>query len=304
MFTSSKEYLDLYFQEQERNKKSSKLALEAEQSDKYRNEIEDFYNIREAGCVKANKKKKAIKKLKESLLSEAIYRIYDRALGVQLEDNSSDVIKRTLVNKFIEEQGVETLLNTFRTKSYLLSEMSRIVNKYTNLIVESCENCEDDIDINSELKSDFYEELDTEDAEEIAAIIKSRVSNAMDEFIQSNMNDRLEIQEILRATQEKINSTRNEQVKESFEHMGKKAISQIRTKTTKNIVEAMVYNICESTMKNDEMKQIYLKENSLDMDTIVEKCELMYTFLETINTCKMVKVNESYINDILKGLKG
>lgn len=302
MFTSSKEYLDLYFQEQERTKKNKSLALETEQADKYRNEIEEFYNIREAGCNKANKKKKQIKKLKESLLSEAIYMIYNKSLGgIQLEDNSSTVIKRTLVNNFIQEQGVETLLNEFRTKSYLLSEMSRIVNKYTNLIVE---NCEEEIDIDSELKSDFCEELDTDDVGEIVSVIRSRVSNAMDEFIQSNMNDKLEIKEILRATQEKIDSARNEQVKESFEQMGKKAVAQIRTKKTKNIIEAMVYNVSESTMKNEEMKKIYFKDNSLDMDSIVEKCELMYTFLETINTCKMTKVNESYINNILKGLKG
>lgn len=304
MFTSSKEYLDLYFQEQERNKKNTKLALESEQSDIYKNEVEEFYNIREAGCNKANKKKKKIKKLKESLLSEAIYMIYDKSLGIQLEDNSSSVIKRTLVNKFIEEQGVETLLNTFRTKSYLLSEISRVVNKYTNLIVEKCEDCEDDIDIDSELRSDFYDELNTDDASEIAGIIKSRVSNAMDEFIQSNMNDRIEIQDILRATQEKVNSTRNEEIKESFEHMGKKAVAEIRSKKIKNVLEAMVYNVCDSSMKNDEMKQIYFKENSLDMDTIVGKCELMYTFLETVNTCKMTKVDETYINNVLKGLKG
>lgn len=306
MFTSSKEYLELYFQEQERTKKDRKLALEAEQTDKYINEIEEYYNIREAGCNKANNKKKQIKKLKESLLSEAIYNIYNKALGaIQLEDSSSAAIKRTLVNNFIHEQDVDVLLNTFRTKSYLLSEMSRVVSEYTDIIVEKCEEeGKDEIDIDSELRSDFYDELNTEDAEEIAGIIRARVSNSVDEFIQSNMNDRLEIKEILRATQEKIDSTRNEEIRESFEYMGKKAIAEIRSKRIKNVFEAMVYNISESAMKNEEMKKIYFKDNSLDMDSIVEKCELMYTFLETINTCKMARVNESYINNVLKGLRG
>ena len=65
----------------------------------------------------------------------------------------------------------------------------------------------------------------------------------------------------------------------------------------------MVYNVAESSLINESMRNIYTKQNKLDMDLIVESCEVLYTFLEMINTAKMKRINENYIYETLEGLK-
>ncbi len=167
-------------------------------SDKSNNtEYDEYCKIKEEGYKKTKKEFTELYNLKKSLLSECIYTIFDKALGFQLESQEKDNMKRALVNNFIEEQGLDRLLGDFRTKSYLLSEFSRIVNETVKSVYKKCkeEECSD-INIDDELRSDFYEQIDMDDANEIAAIIKKRTSMAVEEFIQANMNDRLEIKNI------------------------------------------------------------------------------------------------------------
>lgn len=298
--STNAQLIKLMLQEQERACKND---------NKYKaqptNEYEELCKIKEKGKMKARKESVEIYNLKKSLLSECIYTVFDKALGFQLESQNKDTLKRSLVNNFIEEQGLDRLLNEFKTKSYLLSEFARIINETVNSVLEKCkEEQREEIDIDSELRSDFYEQLDTDDVDEIANIIKKRTSMATEEFIQANMNDRLEIQDILRTTQEKVDAARKDVVKEGYERRAKAAIAKVRNRNNKGIFESMVFNISKATLKDPEMKAMYMTENSLDLDSIVENVSIMYTFLETVNTTKMIKVDEKYITKMLNGLKG
>lgn len=297
MITSRAEMVKLMLQEQEKTCKNNKYKSN-------NTEYDEYCKIKEEGYKKTKKEFTELYNLKKSLLSECIYTIFNKALGFQLESQEKDNMKRALVNNFIEEQGLEKLLIEFRTRSYLLSEFSRLINDTVKTINENkSENSIPEIDIDSELRSDFYDKLNTDDVDEIASIIKKRTSMAVEEFIQANMNDRLEIQDILRNTQEKIDSTRKENIKESYERQGKAAIAKVRNRNNKGIFESMVFNICKSTIKDPEMKVMYMTENTLDLDSIVENVSIMYTFLETINCTKMIDINEKYITKVLNGLK-
>lgn len=302
MFTSKKELIELVLQEQEKQAcKKSKKYEKNEQADEY-NEI---CKLRESGYAKANKEAIQLYNIKKSFLSECLYNLFDKSLGFQLESQEKDVMKRTLVNNLIEEQGLERLLSDFKTKSYLLSEYTRIVESSTSLVLEKCKKNEfSDLDIDAELRSDFYDQLDTEDTDEVANFIKQRVSGAVDEFLQANMSDKVEIKEIIRKTEEKVNSTRNDAIKESYELAGKAAIAKVRNRNHKGVLESMIFNVAKATLKDNDMKAMYMTEGSLDMDSIVENCKIMYTFLEMLNTAKIINVNESYVNKVLNGLKG
>ena len=50
------------------------------------------------------------------------------------------------------------------------------------------------------------------------------------------------------------------------------------------------------------MKDMYMENGRLNMERVVETSELIHTFLETVNTCKMLEVNEKYIETVLKGI--
>lgn len=267
-------------------------------------EYEEFCKLKEEGCKKVKKESTELYNLKKSLLSECIYKVFDKSLGIQLESQEKDVMKRTLVNNFIEEQGVDRLINEFKSKSYLLSEFARIIEETVKKAKDKCkEENSEELNIDYEIRSDFYDEIDIEDADEIANIIKMRTTSATEEFIQSNMNDKLEIKDIIRATQEKIDSAKKESVKESYDRQGKAAIAKVRNRGNKGVFESMVYAISRAALKDDTMKEMYMTENSLNMDNIVENVSIMYTFLETINTTKMINVDEKYITKVLNGFK-
>lgn len=306
MFTRSKEYLDLYFQEQERQNRLDKLNESVINEDNQAKN-DEYQNIYEQQMVNRNKAMKAAKikqEIKKALLFECIYNVYKESISLIGKDYTHENMMKSFVNDFIEENGVEKLLLDFKMKSYMLSEFSRLVNKYTDIICEKS-NIEnpDNFSIPPEVKANFYDELDMEDCEQASQMIKMRVSAAIEDFLSDNMSTKAEIKEIITQSQEKINTTKNEELKEFYEIQAKRKIAEARENKPKSIFETMVFNVAKSCVVNEDMKKVYMKDNRLDMDKIVETCTIMYTLLETVNTCKMVNVDESYIRKVLDNLK-
>ena len=302
MLFNNKEFVQLCINNRDYEKKLSKVNESKNNNDSMTNE--DIFLLRENKLKVEREYKKFILDTKKTLLSECIYSLMDRSIGYQHDKVRADVIKRNLVNNFIEEQGVDNLLSRFRTESFLLSEYARIVNKYTNIITEKCnkENT-DTFVVDQEDKDKFFDELDMEDADEVATAIKIRVSDSVDQFVDSNIKQKEELKEILTQSKERIEASKNEEVKESFNILAKKRMTEVREKRRTNIFEAMVFSLAEASMKNEDLKDIYTKDGKLDMDSIVENCTIMYSFLETINSAKMINVNEAYIKSILAELK-
>lgn len=249
----------------------------------------------------AAKKRAFVENVKSLLLGECIYKIYNESFGITIKNEGDESIKRSLVNGYIKENGVNNLLARFKYSSNLLSEMSLLVSKYTKSILEKADQ-EKDLSIDPELKDDFFKDLNLLDSGEASESIRMRVTSAVDEFIQNNINNKMDIEDTLNNIKEKIAVTKDETVKESYEHMAKRKISMIRNRK-KSIFEAMVYNMAESILKNDVLKNEYMNENKIDMDKVVDRTRLMYSFLETVNTLKIEKVNESYIESVLDSIK-
>lgn len=265
---------------------------------------ENVFQLRENKLKVEREYKKFITDTKKTLLSECIYSLMDKSIGYQQDKVRADVIKRNLVNNFIEEQGVDILLSKFKTETFLLSEYARIVNKYTSIITEKCDKENTDtFVVDQEDKDKFFDELDMEDADEVASAIRIRVSDSVDEFVYANIKQKEELKEVLTKSKEKIDSSKTEEVKESFNILAKRRMSEIREKRKMNIFESMVFSLAEASMKNEELKNIYSVNGKLDMDSIVENCTIMYSFLETLNSAKMMKIDESYLKSVLEQLK-
>ena len=85
---------------------------------------------------------------------------------------------------------------------------------------------------------------------------------------------------------------KDENLKEAYASQAKRKITDIRAGKTKGVFEAMVYSVSQSAFKNEDAKKIFIENANLNMDTVVEHCEVMYTFLETLNTLKLIKIDE------------
>lgn len=306
MFTKSKDYLNLYF-ENEKDEQRKSSVLESQQQKLYNNQMEETQNIYEMQLQSKANKTKALKiraEVKKSLLSECIYKIYRNSITLIGDKYINESIMRTFVNDFIQENGVENLLLDFGGKSYMLSEFARIINEYTDIICEKCNSEQpDNFTIDPEDKQNFYDDLNMDDVEAASEMIKTRVSSAIDNFLSDNVNAKAEIKEIIQQSQDKIKDTNNEELKEFYEIQAKSKITNVREKKPKSIFETMVFNLAKATILNEDLKKIYLNNNKLNMDKIVESSTLMYTFLETVNTCKIKNIDEKYIELVIDDIK-
>lgn len=306
MLFNNKEFVELSIKNanHERNLNAVNEAKQMESYNKQYLDTQNIYELRESKLKIEREYKKFISDTKKSLLTECIYTLMDKACGYQSNQVQAAVIKRNLVDNYINEQGVNTLLSSFRTKTFMLSEFARIIEKYTNVIVEKADkNNPDTFVIDDEDRDNFFDELKFDDVEEVATAIKTRVSNSIDEFVNSNIKQKEELKEILTASKERIDNTNKEEVKESYELLARKAMTNIREKRVTNVFESMVFSLAQASLNNEELKKVYARDNKLDMDSIVENVTIMYSFLETLNSAQIHTVNESYIQEVLESLK-
>lgn len=239
--------------------------------------------------------------LKQSLLFECIYNLYDKCITPLQKNEANQILRKNMVNGFISENGTDKLLRVFESKSVLLSEYANLVNKYHKALMESIDvSNPGDFFIDRLIKDDFYKELDMTNPDDVISTIRSRVSDATQEFIDQNIMDRMEIESILRSISNKMSGTTDEEVQEAYNCLGKQKLHSIDKKEC-NVYGAMVKALTESVILNESLQSMYMQNNKLDLDTIFENCEIAYTFLELINTTKMVNVDEEYIANVIKG---
>ena len=277
--------------------------LEAEMSDTYMKIAQGATNR----AARQKKYTKFIVESKQALLEECIYRLFDASLIKTTPDPNMEKTARALVHNFVEEQGTEDLLRRFETASELLSEFAFLVNKYHQLIKESIDkDNEETFKIDSNLTDKFYEDLDCVNADEVVYSIRNRVADAMNDFIDQNTADKMEIKQILKDTQDQINIVKDadngSQIQEGYSIIAKQKISKIQNNRPRSIFECMVRTLDTKAHTDEKYKNIYFEGTNINMDKVVDNARFLYTFLETINTSKMVDVNGQYIQEVLSDI--
>lgn len=290
--------------------------LERDRLRKVREEI-DLSEIQESIEAREEARKEALarqqsfgtycKNIKKSLLSETMISLYEQSLPKDMRmNNSNKAIGTALINTFIEKEGVDSILINNKYKSLFLSEMNRLVNTYHKLIVESIDKEDPYFSFKDSYKDDFFEEIKGQDFDEISDMIRMRVSDAMEDFVQSNINNKYDIDEVINHTKQKIDNAgygTSEELKQEYANMGKRRINEIKNRKI-GIMESLIQNISKSTVASDALKESYInEEGKLNMDKIVESATAIYTFLEMMNTAKFIDIDEYYIKDFLGNLE-
>lgn len=233
------------------------------------------------------------KDLKESLLYETLYTLVSGAIPQNVVSEDTPIMVRNVVTQFIKEEGADRLINSFKTKTLFLSEVNRQI---TDIL--SGESIPEDK--GDDLKSSFKKGLKDTELDDIIDTIRTRVANSLDEFITSNTKDKLKIKEILNQTQEKVNKAKSEAMKESAEMKAKRAIKDIKNSRSQGLLEYMVNKAGTSAFNEESLRESYIDETgNLIISKLIENCVVAYTLLETLNTTKMKKIDESYIRKFL-----
>ena len=293
-----------YNEEQERKKlKESSMLREASEMEEY------FNNYGMDIQHRADKQRQFLTNVKNSLLSECIFKLYKDSTVAPMTESDS-IVARNLVNKFVLENDANELLRSFATKNLLLSEFSYITNKYYNKILEECNKTDDeclvgkarDFEIDDKTKEDFFAELQDLDTNDASNLIKERVSDAVSEFVDANEEKKMEYEDIINTAKEKMAGVTDESFIESYNYMAKNKINDLKLKSRNNIFGYMVESLATKSFKDDTLGKKYIHEASLNMDNIVNDSMLIYQMLEMVNTTNMVNVDENFMSNYIKSL--
>lgn len=272
-----------------------------EQSDR-----EDYYARRYANDEAAAAYGRFKQEVTDTLVAETVYCLAASCTdSMILENGYNKDLLRVLSTNFVNENGSQNLLRKWRGTSYIMSEFAYIIQNNIDAICEKADpKNQATLKIKDDQKKKFFKDIDKVNADSAITAIRTKVKSATAEFIDSNNAAKEQIKSILDSTKKKIEKNeKDENLKEAYAAQAKRKITDIRAGKTKGVFEAMVYSVSESAFKNEDAKKIFIENSSLNMDTVVEHCEVMYTFLETLNTLKLVKIDESYIEKLIADLK-
>ena len=257
--------------------------------------------------------------VRNCLVVEALYKMYSNAIDPVLKaDQTNRSIMRKIVTEYVNENGYNMILANMRKASVPMCEMYNVINNSINSILEDCDQTNPDtFVIKNDDKDQFFNDLDCTNTEDVEEAISDRVSNAMADFINTNNKDHEEITNTLNNAQEKIDTvtsaddgedndeedstTPDGNVKESYQGLARARINKIRT-APKGVFHSMVSALSESVLKHEDMHNEFMTEGHLDMDKIVDRTRIMYTFMEMLNTSRLDRVDEAFISEAITNL--
>lgn len=285
-------------------------AIKQEKKD-YNNRIIDREDIRakhEAALDRFYSYKDNVKK---ALLKKALIEIYTGSFNSisRREYNACE----NLLEQYIGEVGTTKLLkNMGKSDSSILRTIKEKTDEYSaSITADATADDPASQTIKKEDINSFWKEIDRqEDISDITNLIRLRVSNAEEDFINKNLQDKENINDILKKTASRIQMAKgnmdndySETVEESETRIAKDMIYKIQHEGHRNVFGKMVHNLSSAAMKNQSAKEVFTNESGrLDVDHIVEAVRCMYTLLEMVGTIQLEKVDNEYIESTLRSI--
>lgn len=245
---------------------------------------------------------------KDFLLTESLFYIMKKCFPVTLESSLLDQ-GRSVISSFVMEEGADSLLSRFRTKTLFLSELANIVETTHRKVLHSCEGKDAPFKItNSDMKA-FHDRIDNMSTDAITKEIVSRVTKAEENFVKANMKDKENIEKLAEKTKEKIDNIKvkdadtEKDLKQEFAALYRRDVDSVMNRK-KGILESIVLRMSKAIVSESALLEQFTQENGkLDMQRIIDSSEVMYTFLEMVNTLNIKPITTSYISDALASIK-
>lgn len=250
--------------------------------------------------------------VKKTLIKEALMHIYEGSFhNISKREKA---LCENLLDQYLDEAGIPALMKNMKhSDSGLLRNIAENTEVYFAKITEGAEA--DDVAtqvIKPEDVEEFWNNIDKqEDIEDITNLIRLRVSNAEEDFVNKNQEDKEDVKTVLKQTASRValakgdnDNDYSELVEESETRLAKQKIYQIQHEGYHNVFDRMVRNLSEVAINNEEAKKEYISENGrLNVEKIVESVRCMYTLLEMVGTIQLENVDQQYIEDTLKSIK-
>ena len=246
--------------------------------------------------------------LREFLVVEALNSVLEASY---MEGTSATLKKygKSLINDFVQEEGCLNLLNKFKSSTEFLSNVASIVESSYSEIIEAVDPTNpDSFRVMDSSSKAFYDKISDLSVEKVSKEINKRVTDATNNFVKSNLEDKAKMEELAENIKEKIDSTKEknqedeDNIKQEFANMYRRQINSITNSKNRTILETTINHATKKVLKNESLLESYQNESGkLDVNKIVESTAVSYTFLEMINTLNIKNINESELKELILG---
>ena len=170
-------------------------------------------------------------------------------------------------------------------------------------------------------KEDMFNKMEKDmDVNDAVELISKRIADAESKFIENNAKDKQKIENIVDKVNNRIKAatgmdeeSSEDNTEEKSEEETEKEVEAVKAESTRmiteirenrphTIFEEMVRSNTEYIMKSSNViKESYLDEDGkIDMENVISATKVMYGFLEFVNTMKLEKVDERYLEKVLR----
>ena len=282
-------------------------------------ELDNYNFARSIKEEAVQKKRKFAKDLTDNLVSEAIaYPYLEVAKMNNFTQEQTDLGKK-IIDNFVVETGAENILKNMREGTVVTSLYADIISETTKEVLEACgKKCKDtkteEYDIcytfDKEYADKFVNSLVKATPTALPNIISTRVSSAVQDFVNKQQDDQNTIKDILNKAKDNITAAKEKkfseqtikEITEQSEIAARHKISLIYRENT-NLYGRMVKNFSKQmvTVNEQAMKDAgYVKENGkLNIAKVMNDTQVMYTVLETINTAGFYDIDKNYVTSIV-----
>lgn len=248
---------------------------------------------------------------RDYFLSEAMNMILQKSLNENTSSEDREYGK-ALIEGFVKENTSLKLLTEFGKKTLLLAGIADVVKEAHQKVIHSCkEGDSKTFKITKSINDEFFDKLIGLSDEKITEKINQRVCDSLENYVQSNVNDKQNLEELAEKTAEKINNIKarnaeeKDKIMKEFTNQYNKQVYEIKQRANRKVgvYEQLVHSVTRGIVSEQNILESFTEESGkLDMSKIRNKVTVMYTFLEMLNTTKMANVNEAYLENIIKNI--
>lgn len=288
------------------NKKDAEDFIKSQKIMADKKLIED---IKDSAAMRVIKYQDFKENVKLEALHTALTRICENSIR-NITDTQKDVLSN-IMESYIREKGMYTILRKMRnSKNLLLRELADDVKNTSEELIDGASvDAEDDYTINKDTIDDFIKDIDkNEDIKDVTNIIRLRVSNAEEDFMNRNEQDNENIKTILKDTAARVKNAKEENdndysdaVEESEMRIASKQIYHIQHESRNSVFDRITTAVAKNCLLNNANESM-VKNNHLNMEAVIGISKAIYTILEMFSATTLENVDDEFINDTIKSL--
>lgn len=286
------------------NKKSFEEYIKTKEIDMEKQKIADLKHNAKVKIMKYND-------FKEDVKFEVLHKALTRLCENSLRNPTDEQINAcsNLIESYIKDNGMYNVLRRMsNSRNLLLRELAEDIKNTSEELIDSAQEDEEGYTINKDTIDDFINEIDNnDDINDVTNIIRLRVSNAEEDFVNKNEQDNENIKTILKDTAERVKNAKDdndndyaEEIEESEMRIASKEIYKIQHENRNSVFDRIVKTIAKNSLLTSN--EAVTDGNKINVEAVVDIAKSVYTVLEMFSATLLEKVDDEYINDTINSL--